>query len=244
MTAGAPAAQRGRGLPWVRLALAAAGLALLILLGRAAGSHLQEFTRFVEGLGVLGPIVFIAGYVVACVAFVPGAILTLAAGVLFGLVKGVAYVLVAAVIGSSAAFLVSRYLARGAIEKRLRGNERFALIDQAIAREGLKIVFLLRLSPVFPFNLLNYGLGLTKVRFIDYLLASAGMIPGTVLYVYYGTAIGSVAQLAAGARPRGGAAGAALLVLGLLATVAVTVLVTRIARKALARATEAGTGTP
>ena len=96
---------------------------------------------------------------------------------------------------------------------------------------------LLRLSPVFPFNLLNYGLGLTRVRFVDYVLASIGMLPGTVLYVYYGTAIGSVARLAAGERPEGGTAGNVILGLGLVATIGVTIFVTRIARRALQRAT-------
>jgi len=237
MAAGDPKDGARRTAPLLKIALGLLLVALLLFAGRSAGAYLEEFARWVEGLGAWGPVVFIGGYVVACVAFVPGAILTLAAGILFGLARGVAYVLVGAVLGSAAAFLVSRYLARAAIERRLAGNARFAAIDRAIAREGLKIVFLLRLSPVFPFNLLNYGLGLTKVRFRDYLLASAGMIPGTVLYVYYGTALGSLAQLAAGARPEGGAAGTAILVLGLLATLAVTLFVTRIARQALGRST-------
>ena len=235
--AATPGASQRRALPWAKIALGIGAVVLLVFVGRSAGAYLATFAEWVERLGPWGPIVFIAGYVAACVAFVPGALLTLAAGVLFGLTRGVLYVFVAAVLGSAAAFLVSRYLARAAIERRLLGNPRFAAIDQAIAGEGLKIVFLLRLSPVFPFNLLNYGLGLTKVRFRDYLLASAGMIPGTVLYVYYGTALGSLARLASGAKPEGGAAGTAILVVGLLATIAVTVFVTRIARRALARST-------
>ena len=111
---------------------------------------------------------------------------------------------VAATLGASAAFLVSRYVARGFVERRLAGNERFAAIDRAIGTEGRKIVLLLRLSPVFPFNLLNYALGLTRVRFADYLVASVGMLPGTLLYVYYGKVAGDVARLAGGAAvPRG-----------------------------------------
>jgi uncharacterized membrane protein YdjX (TVP38/TMEM64 family) len=224
------------------IALAALGITLLVVTGRTAGASIMAFATWVEGLGAWGPAAFIAGYIVACVAFVPGAVLTLAAGVLFGLTRGVLYVFIASTLGSAAAFLVSRYLARAEIERRLAGNARFAAIDQAIAREGLKIVLLLRLSPVFPFNLLNYGLGLTQVRFVDYVIASIGTLPGTVLYVYYGTAIGSLARLAAGARPPGGTAGAVFLGLGLVATVAVTLLVTRIARRALQRATAVGSG--
>jgi uncharacterized membrane protein YdjX (TVP38/TMEM64 family) len=237
MAAGGSKSATRRAGPLVKIALGLLLVALLVLAGRSVGAYLEEFAGWVERLGAWGPIVFIAGYVLACVAFVPGAVLTLAAGILFGLVRGVAYVLVGAVLGSSAAFLVSRYLARRAVERRIQADARFAAIDRAIAKEGLKIVFLLRLSPLFPFNLLNYGLGLTQVRFRDYLLASAGMIPGTVLYVYYGTALGSLARLAAGARPAGGPAGTAVFVAGLLATLGATYVVTRIARQALARST-------
>jgi uncharacterized membrane protein YdjX (TVP38/TMEM64 family) len=183
--------------------------------------------------------VFIAGYVVAVVAFVPASLLTLAGGAIFGVAAGTAYVFVAAVIGSSLAFLIARYVARAAIERRLAGNDKFAAIDQAVGRSGRFIVFLLRLSPAFPFNLLNYGLGLTSVRFTDYLAASIGMLPGTLLYVYSGKTVGDVAALAGGATPERGGSYFALLGAGLLATAAVTVLVTRIARRALAEATSA-----
>src|SRR5262249_36543250 len=152
-----------------------------------------------NGLGAWGPIVFIVGYAVATVAFVPGSVLTLAAGAIFGLAPGVVYVFIAAVLGSTAAFLVSRYVARQVIERRLKDNPRFAAIDRAVGAQGRKIVFLLRLSPVFPFNLLNYALGLTQVRFADYLIASIGMLPGTLLFVYYGKLAGDVAALAGGA---------------------------------------------
>jgi uncharacterized membrane protein YdjX (TVP38/TMEM64 family) len=141
------------------------------------------------------------------------------------------------VLGSSAAFLVSRHLARSAIEQRLAGNARFAAIDRAVSAQGRKIVFLLRLSPVFPFNLLNYALGLTNVRFVDYLIASLGMLPGTLLYVYYGKLAGDVAALAGGAAVEKGAGYYAVLVLGLVATIVVTTIVTRIARRALKEAT-------
>jgi uncharacterized membrane protein YdjX (TVP38/TMEM64 family) len=175
---------------------------------------------------------------VAAVAFVPGSLLTLAAGAVFGLVKGVLYVFIAAVLGSAAAFLVSRHLARTLIEQRLAGNARFAAIDRAVSAQGRKIVFLLRLSPVFPFNLLNYALGLTNVHFIDYLIASVGMLPGTLLYVYYGKLAGDVAALAGGAAVRKDTTYYAVLVLGLAATVLVTALVTRIARRALQSVTD------
>ena len=232
----AAAPSRG-GLPLGRIALGAVALVVLVALGREAGAWVPRFAAWVEGLGVWGPIVFVAGYVLAVVAFVPGSLLTLAAGAIFGLVEGVLYVFVAATLGAAAAFLVSRYVARGAIERRLAGNRRFVAIDRAVADEGRKIVFLLRLSPVFPFNLLNYGLGLTQVRFVDYVVASIGMLPGTLLYVYYGKLAGDVAMIAAEGGVEKGAGYYAVLVLGLLASIAVTTVVTRIARRALREAT-------
>ena len=230
-TTSGPAAQR-KAL-FVRIAIGVAAVAALLLLGRQVGEYVPRFAAWVEGLGVWGPLVFILGYVAAVVAFAPGALLTLAAGAIFGLLEGVVYVFVAAMLGSGAAFLVSRYLARAPVERRLAKNPRFAAIDRAVGEQGRKIVFLLRLSPAFPFNLLNYGLGLTNVRFVDYMIGGFGMLPGTFLYVYYGRVIGSVAAIAAGESAGGGTAQNVLLVVGLIATIAVTTIVTRIARRAL-----------
>src|SRR5713101_8059530 len=229
-------ARSGR-LPLGRIGLGIAAVMALIMLGRQVGAYVPQFALWVNSLGVWGPVVFIVGYAVAAVAFVPGSLLTLAAGAIFGLSKGVLYVFVAAVLGSSAAFLVSRHLARAVIEQRVAGSARFAAIDRAVSAQGRKIVFLLRLSPVFPFNLLNYALGLTRVRFADYLVASAGMVPGTILYVYYGKLIGDVSALAGGAAVEKGPGYYAVLVLGLAATVAVTTVVTRTARRSLRDAT-------
>jgi uncharacterized membrane protein YdjX (TVP38/TMEM64 family) len=214
-----------------------AAVAVLIVLGRFAGGAVPRFADWVNGLGILGPLVFIAGYAVAAVAFVPGSLMTLAAGAIFGIPRGVAYVFIGAVLGSSAAFLISRNLARNFIERKIADYPRFAAIDKAVSAQGLKLVFLLRLSPAFPFNLLNYALGLTKVSFRDYAIASVGMIPGTLLYVYYGKVAGDVAALAGGASLEKGTGYYAVLVLGLLATLAVTMLVTRTARRALNEAT-------
>ncbi len=221
----------------VRVLLVLLGVAALAVAGRQAGALIPEFAAWVRSLGAWGPVVFVVGYAIAAVAFVPGSLLTLAAGAIFGLVKGTAVVFVAATLGASAAFLVSRYLARGFVERRLAGDRRFAAIDRAIGVDGRKIVLLLRLSPVFPFNLLNYALGLTRIRFLDYLVASIGMLPGTLLYVYYGKVAGDLASLGGG-HPARGAAYYALLAVGLLATVVVTTLVTRTARRALRKVTD------
>ena len=223
---------------YLKILLGVGALAALLYLGRSAGSYVPAFAEWVEGLGALGPIVFIVGYAVAVVLFIPGSLMTLAAGAIFGLAEGTAYVFVAAVLGSTAAFLIARHGARAAIERRLEGDERFAAIDRAVGEEGRKIVFLLRLSPVFPFNLLNYSLGLTQVRLADYLIASLGMLPGSLLYVYTGKVAGDVAAVAGGGAGEKGAADWAVLVLGLVATAIVTIIVTRIARRALDAATD------
>jgi uncharacterized membrane protein YdjX (TVP38/TMEM64 family) len=206
---------------------------LLAIAGRSAIEFIPRFTDWVSRNGLAGALLFVLGYVAATVAFVPGVLLTIAAGAIFGVAKGTALVFVAATLGASAAFLVSRYLARPLVERRLAGNGRFAAIDRAVGHEGGKIVFLLRLSPVFPFNLLNYALGLTQVRFRDYVVASAGMLPATLLYVYYGKILGDVARVASGMPIPRGVEYYVLLGIGLAATIAVTVLVTRIARRAL-----------
>ncbi len=231
------------GVPWARIVLGVVALAGVIWLGRQAGAYVPAFAEWVGAQGALGPVVFVLGYALAVVAFVPGLLVTLAGGAIFGVVQGTLYVFIAAVIGSTAAFLVARYVARSAIERRIAGDARFAAIDRAVGREGRKIVFLLRLSPVFPFNLLNYGLGLTKVSLGDYVIASLGMLPGTLAYVYLGKVAGDVAAVAGGATPEQGPAQIAVLVVGLIATFAVAILVARTARRALQEATEDATGT-
>lgn len=200
---------------------------------------LKDALEWVAGLGAWGPVIFILLYILACVFFIPGSILTLGAGFIFGVVKGSVVVSVAATLGATCAFLVGRYIARGWVEKKIGGNPRFASIDEAVGREGWKIVGLTRLSPVFPFVLLNYAYGLTRVSLRDYFLASwIGMLPGTVMYVYIGSLAGDLAMLGAGGRARTPAEWTLYLV-GLLATVAITVYVTRIARAALRKKTDA-----
>lgn len=233
---GAPASRTGTV---VRVVIIVAVIAVLVIAGKRLAVLVPSFAAYVNGLGATGAVLFVLGYALACVALVPASILTLAAGAIFGLAKGVALVFAGALLGATAAFLIARYVARGAVEKRVAGNARFVALDRVIGDEGRKIVFLLRLSPVFPFSLLNYALGLTRVRLADYVIASAGMLPGTVLYVYYGRLAGDVVALADGARTPKGPGYYAVLVLGLVATVVVTAIVTRSARKALTAATHA-----
>ncbi len=221
----------------LRVAFGLGLLGLLYLLGSTVGEYVPQFAEWVDEQGAWGPAVFIVGYAVLTVAFVSGALLTLTAGAIFGIVEGTLYVFVAATLGASIAFLVARYLARSAVEARIRGDKRFTAIDRAIGAEGRKIVFLLRLVPFLPFILLNYALGLTRVRFIDYLVASAGMLPATVVYVYYGKLLGEVAAIAGGVQVERGPADYAMLAAGLVAAIAVSIIVTRVARRALDEAT-------
>lgn len=194
---------------------------------------LHDLLAAVDGLGTWGPMLFVLIYIVATVLFVPGSALTLGAGAVFGVGLGSALVSIGATLGATAAFLVGRYLARDWVAKKIEGRASFAAIDRAVAAEGWKIVGLTRLSPVFPFSLLNYAFGLTRVKLRDYVLASwIGMMPGTVMYVY----LGSVAR-ATGERHRTPAEWA-LYGVGLVATLAVTIVITRRARAALAKRTQ------
>ena len=194
---------------------------------------IQNTLTQIDNLGPWGPIALIVVYVIATVAFISGGLLTLGAGALFGLGKGAICAFIGASLGATAAFLVGRYLARGWVAKKIEGNATFSAIDKAVGDEGLKIVSLTRLSPVFPFVLLNYAFGITSVSLRDYMLGFIGMIPGTFLYTYLGSTAGNLAQLFAGGDSAKSPAEWALLVVGLIATFVVTVIITRIARKAL-----------
>jgi uncharacterized membrane protein YdjX (TVP38/TMEM64 family) len=202
-------------------------------------SLLEAFAERLEALGALGgwaaPLLFIAAYVAASVAFVPGALLTLLAGAVFGLARGVPLVFLSAVLGSSAAFGIARTIMRARVTRWLERDARAAAVNDAVASEGLKLVLLLRLSPLVPYNVLNYLLGASAVRYRDFLAGSLGMLPGTLLYTYYGKVIGDVTALAAGKAPPRGSEYYALLAVGLAATVAATLLITRAATTRLAR---------
>jgi uncharacterized membrane protein YdjX (TVP38/TMEM64 family) len=192
----------------------------------------------VQGMGAAGMFLYGAVYVAAVVLFVPGIVLTLGAGFLFGLGWGIVVVSIASTIAAALAFLIARYLARGAVERLARKNPRFDAIDRAIGKEGWKVVALLRLSPLVPFSLSNYIYGLTSVRFTPYLVTSwAAMLPATLVYVYLGAAGRTIGEKT----PRSPWEWA-LLGAGLAATAAVTVLLRRVARKELAK--EALEGTP
>ncbi|MEZ2230883.1 TVP38/TMEM64 family protein [Microcoleus sp.] len=194
---------------------------------------LQKALESIASLGPWGPAAFILIYIVATVLFIPGSLLTLGSGVLFGVLGGCVCVSIGSVLGATCAFLTGRYLTRDWVSQQIQGNQKFQAIDSAVASEGWKIVLLTRLSPIFPFNLLNYAFGVTQVSLRDYFFASwIGMIPGTVMYVYIGSLAGSLAALGTQGRSRTTAEWL-LYGIGLVATIALTVYVTGFAKKAL-----------
>lgn len=215
------------------LALLAGGLMLLATRVLPVRALLLAATTRIAELGPWAPAAFVLLYVLASVCFVPGSLLTLGAGAVFGLARGFSIVWVGATLGAAAAFLLGRYAARDWIAAKVEKEPRFRALDRGVAREGFKIVLLTRLSPVFPFTLLNYAFGLTGVTAAQYLAGSAiGMVPGTLLYVYLGSLAGSLVGLQGGPASRSPYRWA-VLALGLAATAAVAWYAARIAKQAL-----------
>jgi|SRR6476469_122081 len=213
-------------------------LALIIVATRSACVQdvLRTVLMRIEDLGWWGPVAFVATYNLATVLFVPGSVLTLGGGAIFGLWWGSVYVFVASILGAVFAFAIGRYLCRDRVVKYMESHPKFKALDRAVSQQGLKIVFLTRLCPLFPFNLLNYALGITQVSLKDYVLGSFGMIPGTIMYVYSGSLVGEVAAIGTAtvyASPQDSAVKWLINIISFLATVAVTVFITRIASKAL-----------
>ena len=194
---------------------------------------LASFLEWVQSVGPWGAVLFAAAYVPAAVLLVPGSLLTLGAGFVFGVVRGTVIVSLGSTAGAAVAFMVGRGIARDWVARRLADRPMMAALARAVETEGFKIVLLTRLSPVLPYTLLNYAFGLTAVPFRKYILASwIGMLPGTIMYVYLGSAANSVAALVSGDQPQS-TGQQILFALGLVATVAATVIVTRTARRAL-----------
>ena len=226
------ARRRHRWLPWL-----GAALVLAVIIGLWSqlplGAGLEQLRAWIVGLGPLGLVVLSLLYVVGSVLLAPVAPLTIIAGFAYGF-WGLPVVLVAATLGAAAAFLVARYLARDRVRAAMQRRRNLAAIDRAVAEEGWKIVGLLRLSPLFPFNLQNYVFGATGIPFPHFVAATFfGIIPGTALYTYLGVLGGATADA--------GPVKWVFLALGLIATVVVAVL---IARKARQKLLEAGIADP
>lgn len=199
---------------------------------------IQRVLQWIHDLGPAAPVAYILFYAVSCVLAIPGSVLTLAGGFLFGIGQGIVYVSIGATLGATLAFLTGRYLLRSWIVEKIGNNLKFQALDEAVAREGWKMVILVRLCPIFPFPVTNYGFGVTRITLKEYVLASwIGMLPAMVVLVYIGSLASSLANL--------GGSGRALTPLewtlygvGLVMAVIVTIYITRVAKRALQEKTK------
>ena len=226
-----------RGVPRLVLFLGLIAAVVVALWVLPVDQWLKDFLAWVEGAGVWGPVLLAAAYIPATVLMIPGSVLTLGSGFAFGVVLGTVVVSIGSVLGSSTAFLLGRTLMRDWVAKQLDARPRLKAIDDAVAKDGFRIALLIRLSPAFPYNLMGYVFGVTRISFKDHFFASwIGMLPGTILYVYIGCAGRHLAEAATGTGPAKGAGYWVVWAGGLLATILVTVYVTKIARKAIREA--------
>jgi len=178
--------EKRRGRIWIKPVILLLVIAALFLAAKflRLGEKLGMLQDWIDALGAIGPVVFALVYILGTIFAVPGSALTVMAGALFGSLWGVILVSFASTTGASLCFLISRYIARGSVERWLGGNEKFKRLDELTGKHGGIIVAITRLVIIFPFNLLNYGFGLTKVKFSTYVFWSwLCMLPGTVVYV-------------------------------------------------------------
>jgi uncharacterized membrane protein YdjX (TVP38/TMEM64 family) len=229
---------------WGRYGIGAAIVIAIVIAGLVLPLNRWALllVEWVHGAGWLGVVVYGLAYILATLLLIPGSVLTLGAGFVYGPVWGTLFVSPVSVLSATLAFLLGRSVLRGWISRRMQPYPRFAAIDEAVSENSFKVVLLLRLSPIFPFNLLNYGLGLTGVRLRDYVIASfLGMLPGTLLYVYLGSLVINASELLSGSGTASGGAGDVLYWSGFVAVVVLTVVATRIARTALRQTLATGT---
>ena len=222
----------------LRLALFALVLVAAIVLARTlpVAHWFQRFSTEAASMGPKAYVIMGIAYVLASVLMAPGMILTLVAGAIFGVFRGFLTISVASTLGATASFAIARYVARDAVASRLAGRAKLHAVDQALADRGFRIVGLLRLSPIAPYNVLNYALGLTRVSMRDYVLGSwLGMMPGTLLYVYIGSLAGDIASTDSSRQSRS-LLEWSLYLIGLAVTVLTAIYIARLARNAIREA--------
>lgn len=224
---------------WIRIAVTAGALAVAAVSSAflPLAEWIVRLVHWMRGAGVEGALVYLAIFVLAAVCMVPGGLLTMGAGMAYGPVWGAALASPASVLGSTLAFILARTWLRSWVTRWAASAPRFRAVDAAVGAHGLRIVTLMRLSPIFPYNVLNYAFGATRIRLRDYVLGSfVGMLPGAVLYAYIGSLVGHVAKTSLSVHDTNAeTARHALWALGLGATLIVTVFVTSLARRALAQ---------
>ncbi|MDX2256478.1 MAG: TVP38/TMEM64 family protein [Pseudanabaenaceae cyanobacterium bins.39] len=224
---------------WLKIIINAIAIGLLIVLSHRLNLPLlwQNILFWIRDLGAWGAIAFILIYNIATILFIPGSLLSIGGGALYGLELGSLYVFIASTIGATLAFLIGRYLARDWVSHKIRNHLTFRAIDAAVVKEGFKIVLLTRLSPLFPFNMLNYVFGITRVALKDYILGSVGMIPATVMYVYLGSLVGDIGTIGDMSQVHPNSQLQAIQwvirLIGLLATIVVSFVIARTAKRIL-----------
>lgn len=195
------------------------------------GTWIEAFQAWVKELGPIGYLVYILAYIIVCVTFLPASPLTIGAGAIFGFVEGAIVVIVGATLGATASFLLGRTIMRRKIEAMAAGNAKFRALDRAIAREGGKIVFLVRLAPVFPFAYINFAFGLTGVKTLSYIVATFfGIIPVTLAFVYIADAATRTATADLSSTRL------IINIVGVVVAILVTAFVTRVALRAVRKA--------
>ncbi|WP_411280060.1 TVP38/TMEM64 family protein [Gemmatimonas sp.] len=210
--------------------LRAAGIAVPLLAGLAIGQlatpYLPDFSAWVQTLGMWAPLAFVVAYIGVVLFMLPAFLLNMAGGAVFGVMKGSALVLTGATIGGTLAFLLGRTILRTSVARRVAANPTLSAVDRVIGDDGLRLMFLLRLSPAIPFVLSNYALGVTRVRTRDFVMAMPGMLPIIASYAAFGAA-GADAANGNGALPM------SVLMLGVIATVVLGVFFVGITQRAL-----------
>jgi uncharacterized membrane protein YdjX (TVP38/TMEM64 family) len=214
--------------------LATAALALALAVAAIVWSpYLLGTLRHARAFGAAAPVAFILIHALGVAAFVPATVFAVAGGALFGFTRGVAYSIVGGGLGACAAFLLGRHVLRNVFARRLTESPQLVAVDRAVAANGLRILFLLRLSPIMPFNLLNYALGVSTVRLRDFALALVGMLPGTIVAAYAGQVAGEALALAGQTQPVWNSSYMLALIVGLVATIVAAIVLARTARRAL-----------
>ncbi len=225
--------------PGIKLAIGLTLLAALLVLSRwlPLVPWVKAVLSWLEGAGPMGVLVFVFAYGLATVAMLPGSLITLGAGFVYGPLIGLLVVSPASVLGATLAFLVGRFLARDWVKRQVEKNPRFSRLDEEIGKESFRLILLLRLSPIFPYSLLNYALGVTRASLTHYVLASfLGMIPATFMYLYLGSSVEKISDILIGKPAPSGNLSQIWFAFGAVATLAATVMITKVARKALKEA--------
>jgi uncharacterized membrane protein YdjX (TVP38/TMEM64 family) len=200
-----------------------------ISIGQLATPYLPGFSTWVQTLGVWAPLAFLGAYVGVVLLMLPAFLLAMAAGAVFGVVNGSLLVLTGATVGGTLAFGLGRTVLRASVARRVAAHPTLSAVDRVIGDDGLRLMFLLRLSPAIPFVLSNYALGVTRVRTRDFVMAMPGMLPIIASYAAFGAA-GAKAANGKGALPM------PVLVLGIVATVVLGLLFARMTQRALREA--------